>query len=270
MNHRYRYPLSFQTSLPDDYGRNPAFGSLLELLRELGFWGVELNLSDPQNHDFDAVRQYLGRFNLEFSMLATGLTARRLGLSLSHSDESARKRAVEKCREMIAWVGSPQTGVILGLIKGGPSPDIEIARQQFALSLAELVPTAAARKVAILVEATNRYENAVANTVAEAAGFAGKYGAECAQVLPDTFHMNIEEADTLGALRANRERYRSLHLSDNNRHYPGFGAIDFGRIIACLAEIGYQGRLAIEGNIRVDLKSDLRATMKHLAPLLGD
>lgn len=264
----YRYPLSLQTVLPNDYSRSKDFGSLLELLRELGFWGVELNLGNPKDHDFEAVRRFLKQFGLEFSMLATGLTARRLGLSLSDSNEAARSRAVEKCREMIAWVGSPQTGVILGLIKGGPSPEPEIARRQFALSLAELVPTARARKVAILVEATNRYETAVANTVADAGEIVGAHGVECAQVLPDTFHMNIEEADLLGALRANRDSFRSLHLSDNNRYFPGFGAIDFGRIVACLGEIGYQGRLAIEGNTRVDLKSDLRATMKHLAPLL--
>jgi sugar phosphate isomerase/epimerase len=268
VNHRYRYPLSFQTVLPDDYSRNKDFGSLLEFLRELGFWGVELNLSEPKHHDFEAVRRFLGRFGLEFSMLATGMTASRLGLSLSQSNEAARERAVQKCREVIAWVGSPQTGVILGFMKGGPSPEPEVARRQFALSLAEIVPTAKANKVAILVEATNRYETAVANTLADAAGLVEKYGVECAQVLPDTFHMNIEEADLLGALRANRDHFRSLHLSDNNRYYPGLGAIDFGRIVACLAEIGYQGRLAIEGNTRVDLRSDLRVTMKHLAPLL--
>src|ERR1019366_1425138 len=123
---------------------------------------------------------------------ATGLTAQRLGLSLSHSDEGARKRAVEKCREMVNWVGSPKTGVILGLIKGGPSLEIENARRQFALSLAEIVPAARARKVTILVEATNRYETAVANTVADAAELVGNHRAECAQALPDTFHMNIE------------------------------------------------------------------------------
>jgi len=268
VNHRYRYPLSLQTVLPDDYGRNQGFRSLLELLSDLGFWGMEFNLNDPRDHDFGAVRSFLGRFGLEFSMLATGLTARRLGLSLSDANEAARKRAVEKCREMINWVGSPRTGVILGLIKGGPSPEPEMARRRFALSLAEIVPTAKARRVPILVEATNRYETAVANTVAEGAGFVGEYGADCAQVLPDTFHMNIEEADLLGALRANRDRFRSLHLSDNNRLFPGFGAIDFGRIVAGLAEIGYQGRLGIEGNIRADLKGDLRATMKYLAPLL--
>jgi sugar phosphate isomerase/epimerase len=269
VSRRFRHPLSFQTALPDDYSRNKGFGSLLGLLRDLGFWGVELNLGDPQEHDFGEVRGFLGQFGLEFSMLATGLTARRLELSLSHPLEAERKRAAMKCREMIEWIGSPGTGVILGLIKGGPAAERDVARRQFALSLSEIVPVARARRVPILVEATNRYETCVANSVADAVGLVAQYGAEFARVLPDTFHMNIEEADLAGALRANREFYQSLHLSDNNRLYPGLGAIDFGKIAACLAEIGYQGRIAIEGNARDDMKADLRATIAYLAPLFG-
>jgi sugar phosphate isomerase/epimerase len=268
MNHRYRYPLSFQTVFPDDYEGNGGFGSLLELLHELGFWGVELNFRNPGDIAFDAVRRFLKRFGLEFSMLATGLTARERGLSLSDANEAARRRSVEKFREMLDWIGSPGTGVIIGFLKGGPSSEPERARQQFALSLEEIVPAARARGIPILVEATNRYETSIANTVAEAAGCLSPYASDCAQVLPDTFHMNIEEVDMLETLRAHRDRFTLLHLSDNNRRFPGFGAIDFSRIIAGLGGFGYKGRLAIEGNARGDLRTDLKATISHLAPLL--
>lgn len=265
---RYRYPLSFQTVLPDDYSRDESFRSLLGLLRELGFWGVELNMSDPQAFNFEAVRGYLGQFGLELSMLATGLTARRLGLSLSHPDETVRKRSVAKCREMIRWVKNPQTGIIVGFLKGGLSSDVETARRQFALSLTEIMPEAESQGSPLLIEATNRYESAVANTIDESVGALSAWGPAYAQVLPDTFHMNIEEADMLEILRRNLDRIRSLHFSDNNRRYPGFGAIDFPRIIKFLGKIGYQGRVAIEGDAQNDVLSDLRATMKYLAPRL--
>lgn len=270
MSSRFLYPLSFQTVLPDDYEKNKGFGSLLTLLRELGFWGVELNLNDPKGHRFDAVRRYLARFDLEFSMFATGLTARRMGLSLSHTDEGVRRHAAEKTKEMIGWVGNPGTGVIIGFLKGGLSPEPEISRRQFALSLKEIMPVAKARGVPVLVEATNRYETSVANTLAETAALVGRYGPDCAQILPDTFHMNIEEANTLKSLCVHRDRFTSLHLSDNNRRFPGFGAIDFSRIIAGLVNIGYKGRLAIEGNAGGDLRGDLKATVNYLAPFLGE
>lgn len=269
MASRFRYPLSLQTVLPDDYARDDDFSALLALLQQLGFWGLELNMSDPQHFNFEAVCGFLGRFNLELSMLATGVTAGRFGLSLSDPDESIRLRSVAKCREMIAWVRHPATGVIIGRLKGGPSADAAAARRQFARSLAELLPFAEARQVLVLVEATNRRETAVANTVGEAAALIGTRGSRFSEVLPDTYHMNIEEKDMLGTLRQYVPRISSLHLSDDNRCYPGLGGIDFAKIILLLGECGYTGRIAIEGNVRRNLKSDLEATTGYLAPLLA-
>ena len=246
-----------------------AFRSLLETLRELSFWGVELNMGDPRSFDPEKVRNFLtGEFGLELSMFATGLTAKQANLSLSHPSESVRRQSVEKCREIIDWVAGSAAGVIVGFLKGGVAQDVEEARKRFARSLAEIIPRAEERSVAVLIEATNRYESSVANTVEEAAGFVRDYSPRCAQILPDTFHMNIEEADMFESLRGHHDRFTSLHLSDNNRLFPGFGAIDFERIIRFLKEIDYRGRLAIEGNVRKDMKGDLSASATLLVPLL--
>jgi len=269
MTRRFRYPLSLQTVLPDDYGRNEEFASLLGWLQQSGYWGLELNMSDPNGFNFEAVRGFLGQFNLELSMLATGFTAGRLGLSLSDPDEDGRQRAVAKCREMIEWIRHPGTGVIIGRLKGGPAADVAAARRQFARSLADILPVAEARKVLVLVEATNRRETAVANTVDEAARLLGARGFHCVAVLPDTYHMSIEEPDMLATLRRHAAHLPSLHLSDDNRCFPGLGSLDFARIFLVLREAGFAGRVAIEGNVRGDLKSDLEATTKYLTPLLA-
>jgi sugar phosphate isomerase/epimerase len=266
---RFRYPLSLQTVLPDDYRASSDFGSLLELLRELGFWGVELNLSDPKYFNFEEVRGFLASFDLRFSMFATGLTARLHGLSLSHADENERQRSVGKCREMIEWIGDLDTGMIVGLLKGGPAEDAAAARRQFSRSLAEIMPAADARNVTVLVEATNRKETVIANTVDEAVELVGACGSPHARVLPDTYHMVIEESDMIGTLRRNAAHIPSLHLSDDNRCFPGLGKIDFAQFLSSLKGIGYAGRVAIEGNVRQDLPADLRATAEYLSPLLA-
>ena len=265
-----RFPLSFQTVLPDDYRNDKPFRSLLDTLRQLGFWGVELNLSDPDAFDPGAVREFLGAFRLELSMLASGLTAKKLGLSLSSPDEGIRRRSVEKCRQMIDWVGGSQAGVILGFLKGGVAPDPKAARERFAGSLAEVLPRARESSVPVLVEATNRYESSVANSLEDAAVLLQGHDPRWAQMLPDTFHMNIEEIDLCGSLARHKVRYSSVHLSDNTRHFPGLGGMDFGRVITCLDGIGYRGRLAIEGNVRNDVESDLHSSVAHLAPLLEE
>ena len=90
-----------------------------------------------------------------------------------------------------------------------------------------------------------------------------------AQILPDTFHMNIEEKDMFASLRKHWGHYSNLHISDNNRRFPGFGAIRFGDLFNFLRSIDYGGTVAIEGNAGNDLLSDIRATMEYLEPPLA-
>jgi D-psicose/D-tagatose/L-ribulose 3-epimerase len=267
---RFCFPLYFQTVLPDDFRDNATFRSLLGSLRTLGFSGVELNMSDPRQLKAVDVRDFLGSFDLELSMLATGLTAKHLELSLSHPDDSVRRRSIEMCREMIDWVAGSTAGIIVGFLKGGIARDAEEARKRFSQSLAQIIPYAEPRSVGVLIEATNRYESSVANTIEETAHLLREYGTGSAQILPDTFHMNIEEADMFGSLRMHHHRFRSIHLSDNNRCFPGLGAIDFGGIIGFLKQIDYRGRLAIEGNVTHDVEAELRSSLTYLAPLLEE
>ncbi len=71
------------------------------------------------------------------------------------------------------------------------------------------------------------------------------------------------------AMATHRTCFTSFHLSDNTRHFPGFGAMDFAAIIRALDELGYQGKLAIEGNVRTSFTSDVEIAMQRLAPLLS-
>jgi D-psicose/D-tagatose/L-ribulose 3-epimerase len=264
-----RFALSLQTVLPDGFAGDADFKSLLGELRDLGFWGVELNVSDPRDCAPETVRGFLAGFGLELSMLATGLTAKRLGLSLSHPEEDVRRRSVDKCREMIDWAAAARAGIIIGFLKGGVSPDPAGSQARLRESLELLVPYAAGRSTPILVEATNRYESSVATTIDETVALLEGLDADHANVLPDTFHMNIEEADMFASLRRHRARFISLHLSDNNRRFPGFGSIDFGRLIRQLREDGYTGRLAVEGTTGGDVRADVRRSSALLGPLLA-
>jgi sugar phosphate isomerase/epimerase len=271
-----RLPLSYQFALPDDWRTSPVFASRCGLLRTLGFWGVELNMADPALVDPAALRSFLAERGLALSMLATGMTAKRMQLSLSHPDDETRARSVATCRQMIDWAAEAsagadpksRTGIIIGFLKGGVAPDPEAARGRFRRSIAEIIPYAQKRSVAVLVEATNRYESSIANSLADACALLEGLDADAAQVLPDTFHMNIEEADMEEALRGARDRFTSVHLSDNNRLFPGLGAIDFVELFGFLEGLGFMGRLAVEGNARKDVETDLRVAAELLGPLL--
>ena len=292
---RFPFRISVQTVLPSDFETNEPFHHTVEGLRDLGLWGIELNirdLDDSRTKEASIVEEYLARFDLRLSMFASGLTAKTLGISLSAIDGRQRETAVHWAKRMVDWTAAGSTaarndetptGIIIGFLKGGVVANPEEARRSLVSSLSELLPYAEEKGVPLILEATNRYESSVANSLSDTAAIIDEVlgsspsnhrtsrGDEPAlQILPDTFHMNIEEANMTASLTHYADYYRSLHLSDNNRLFPAFGAIDFRKIFTALAAVEYRGRLAIEGNIKNDLVSDLRASVDHLTPLIEE
>lgn len=264
-----RFRLCIQTALPQNYRDNHPFIADLRVLRELGFYGVELNIADPGEADFADIRDFLGDYDLRFTNFATGLTAKKHALSLSSADSSVRQRSVAYCKAIIDQVSGSVDGIIVGFLKGPAVTDADEARKRFADALAAIAPHAQSNRVRVLVEATNRYESSVANSLAETAQLVRELNNPFVRLLPDTFHMNIEEADGPAALKRCAGLYDSVHISDNNRYFPGFGALRFDEIIATLKDIGFEGPLGIEGNIKNSFSEDVRASAAYLAPLVG-
>ena len=64
--------------------------------------------------------------------------------------------------------------------------------------------------------------------------------------------MNIEEKDMYQAIRNCKGRLTDFHVADNNRMACGMGALDWGKIIGTLKEIGYDGALTVEFVAPVD------------------
>ena len=187
-----RFPLCIQTVLPQNHRENHQFISDLHVLRELGFYGIELNIADPGQVDFADIREFLGEHDLRFTNFATGLTAKQHGLSLSSADTSVRQKSITQCKRILDQVSGSVDGIIVGFLKGPAVTDVEEARRRFADTLAAIAPHAQTRNVRILVEATNRYESSVANSLGETAHLIRELDNPFVRMLPDTFHMNIE------------------------------------------------------------------------------
>ncbi len=265
----HRYPLAIQTVLPENYRDNAECRHHMRTLQELGFAGVELNMAHPDRFDCDDVVSFLRDFGLKLTMFASGLTAKTYGLSLSSADHAIQQQAIDKCREIIDFVAGTGAGIIFGFFKGGPVSDVQDARARFRDSIRQLAPQAQEKQVKLLVEATNRYESSVANSLEDTVDLIRDLQNPYLRILPDTFHMNIEEADQFAALTTYAGYYDSIHVSDNNRYFPGFGAIRFQEIIDHLKQQGYTGGLAIEGNIKENFVADVTRSMAYLAPLIS-
>ncbi len=270
MDPEFPYPLAFQTTLPDDFKENRDFRSRLSGFSRAGLWGLELNISAPERVQFSRVEQTLREHGLELSMFASGLTAKLSDLSLSATEEPARRRAVEACRRFLAWPERDDVGVIAGFLKGIDRSDPTRARDQLRRSLDELAPVAEREQTPFILEATNRHETPVAHSIRDARDLVAPYPAKWMRILPDTFHMNIEEADLAKALKDCVERFSSVHFSENNRCLPGFGDFDFARILCSLCRIGYSGRIGLEGNLCEDEVTDVGRAVEYLRSIWAD
>ena len=265
----YCFPLSIQTILPENYREDAEFRKNLQTLQEFGFYGIELNMTYPEKVDLADMQRFLQEFDLKFTMLASGLMAKTHQLSLSSSDPDVHRKSVEKCHQLIDFVQGSGAGIILGFLKGAAGQDRLQAQDRFHAALQQISSYTKEKQVPILVEATNRYESSVANTLAEAVALIRDLDNPFLRILPDTFHINIEEANGFDALTRYAAYYDSIHLSDNNRYFPGLGAIKFAELIQFLKTRNYTGGLAIEGNIKTSFVADVTVSMGYLAPLLS-
>lgn len=65
-------------------------------------------------------------------------------------------------------------------------------------------------------------------------------------VLPDTYHMNIEERSIGDAIRLVRDKLTGFHTGENNRTPPGRGHLNWDEIFGAPADIRYTGRIISE------------------------
>ena len=111
----------------------------------------------------------------------------------------------------------------------------------FRRALAPVAEHAGECGVSIGVEALNRYETSVVNTIEQTVelidGLPPNVG-----IMIDTYHMNIEEADPYAALAAAGPHIKHVQVSGTNRGAPGADHFDWPRFFAVLRDDRLPGR----------------------------
>jgi len=104
-------------------------------------------------------------------------------------------------------------------------------------------------------EVLNRYETAMLNTAQQALDFIAASGSEHLRVHLDTFHMAVEEADMLGAVRSAVPVLGYLELGQSGRGPLTSGSVDPAAVVRAALDAGYQGRVGVEAFSRSVLAS---------------
>lgn len=241
------------TATPNQTGFAPILwrGELSEafaMAAELGYDGVELHLRRPTDINRLAVKKLASDYGLGIPMIGTGMAVDE-GLTFSDSDPQVRRRAVARIQEHLELAQFLGSRPVIGSIKGtlGKDPAARTTREGYIVDCIAQCAAAAERVgVDLLVEAINRYETDYLNTVEEALGLLHRIRSPRLQLLVDTFHMNIEEADIAASVRRAGSLIGHVHLVDSNRQAPGHGHLDIRSVLRALADIRYSGYLSLE------------------------
>lgn len=216
-------------------------------LAHMGYGAVELAVRNPDQINKIRLERILQKNNLKVSAIGTGQAYLSEGLSLSDRSSVIRKKAISRLRQHIGLAQALDSQVVLGLIRGNKSGGADKkSRDHLKDSCRRICDDASGKNVPIVLEPINRYETCFLNTIEEALSFIGKIGYRFLKILPDTFHMNIEEAAICQSIVKAKDRIGHVHFADSNRRYPGAGHIDFPEIIAKLKKIGYSGFISAE------------------------
>lgn len=124
--------------------------------------------------------------------------------------------------------------------------------------------------MAVMLEPVNRYELNFINSLDEASGLIEMLGTGSLWLMPDVFHMNIEEALIEESLTRNASLIRYLHLADSNRLAPGRGHVDFHSVFSALLQAGYGGWAAVEILPQPDPDTAARQAAEFLLPRIAE
>ena len=221
---------------------------ILRDLKRTGYDGVEIPIFEGKPSDFERLGQFLDEIGLE----RTSVTA--MGdpeMNLISPSSATRKKGIEYMRWAIdcaAELGATRISgpmhSTLGSFSGvGPTNDekkwsVECQR--------EIGEHASKQGVTVCLEALNRFECYLLNTMDDLAAHIDEIDHPNIRGMYDTFHANIEEADPIGAYARNVRIFGHIHISENDRGVPGRGNIPWKKTFRAIRESGYDDWLTIE------------------------
>jgi len=219
----------------------------IKRVAKYGYDAIEL-VGEPDQHHGAAIRKQCQDAGIGVSSICSIYTGE--ARDLTNKNASNRAKAVDyskKVADLAAASGAP-------IMIVAPSPVGKMApesapEQEWAWAvegIREIADHAASQNVQLCIEAWNRYETHFINRIPQATDLMKDVDKANVGVMGDTFHMNIDDPDIAGAIRAAGKAMIHIHFADSNRAAPGQGHTNFVPIMQALKDVGYNGHITFE------------------------
>ncbi|SNT61221.1 D-psicose/D-tagatose/L-ribulose 3-epimerase [Asanoa hainanensis] len=226
-----------------------ALASLVPKIADWGFDAIEIPVENLGDWSPEKTRDLLGAYGLT---AAAVLSVTPPGRDLVNTDPATVRATQDYLRSLVdaaVVLGAPSVCgpayAAVGRVWRMTPAERTACYASLRDALAPVAEHAGACGVRIGLEALNRYETSVLNTVEQTLtaveGLPSSVG-----IMLDSYHMNIEEADPYAAIRTAGPRLVHVQVSGSDRGAPGDDHIDWPRWLRTLALTGYRGPLCIE------------------------
>ena len=220
---------------------------ILRDIRATGFDGVEIPVFEGDRDHFARLGDMLDRIGLERTAIAAmGDPAMNL-----IGDAAARAAGIAHMRNVIDCTAALGATTVSGPLHStlghfsGQGPTAEEFDRSVSSQRA-IGDHASAKGVTVGLEALNRFECYLVNTMAALSAHVDAIGHPNIRAMYDTFHCNIEEQDPIAAFTDNLRHIAHVHISENDRGVPGRGNIPWAETFRAIRGSGYDGWLTIE------------------------
>lgn len=231
-----------------------SFWQVTERLKKTGYDGIECFMEERDVAVYRRFGEHLKAIGLEATCVLG------VGPDQNPSSDSAaiREKALDRLKEAIDCAEAIGSKVICGPFHSAfatfthrrPPESREYAWSAEVLHAAG--EYAAQADVVLAVEALNRFECYLCNTMEQLSDLLTRAGHPNVRAMFDTHHANIEEKKISKAIKTIAPFLTHVHISENDRGTPGDGHIPWDEVFASLAEIKYGGWLTIEAFTRND------------------
>ena len=233
---------------PDSFGSFEAFATALRFVKELGYKGVEFNLTGPSGYEVDALARVVESINLPVASFLTGANYFSDGLCLSSPRAEVRRQAVERLQTYTQIAARFGAVLVIGQMQGFPSdePDRAVGEARIEEGLKQVVEAAERYGTTIAFEPVNHLQAGFHHSLADVMALAGRLGSPRFKPMLDTFHMNIEEKSMIEPIHRAGRDLAQFHLCESNGSFLGSGHFDFKPILAALDTAGYAGYVSVK------------------------
>lgn len=232
----------------------------MEKSHRLGYRLIEFPRLDPRKFDV----AWLARRLEDYELAVTVTMGLPLEGDISSEDEAVVRRGAEILSDTIAITrdlgGHKLGGIIFSAHTKYRSLPTRKGWDNSVATLSRLADTAKQAGVSLNLEIVNRFETNLLNTAAQGLAFIKDTGSDNIFLHLDTFHMNIEEADPVQAIKLASDKLGYFHIGESNRGYLGSGVIDFPAIFDALVANSYDDWVTFESFSSEVVDEDLSIT----------